>query len=123
MMDAKLTRYCTLDTEDRALMTLGMCSTDITKHAAQQTVQPWHSKENKSQYWNQLTGQVTAAVTRTMTFMTDANDRWRRRGARARRGRWRRTRPRRSTSRCGTGSGAGRGTGRPGSQGRTRRTS
>ena len=104
-------------------MTLGMCSTDITKHAAQQTVQPWHSKENKSQYWNQLTGQVTAAVTRTMTFMTDANDRWRRRGARARRGRWRRTRPRRSTSRCGTGSGAGRGTGRPGSQGRTRRTS
>ncbi len=40
MMDAKLT------------------STDITKHAAQQTVQPWHSRENKSHYWSQLTGQV-----------------------------------------------------------------
>ena len=40
MMDAKLT------------------STDITKHAAQQTVQPWHSRENKSHYWTQLTGQV-----------------------------------------------------------------
>merc|ERR1711962_1303844 len=33
-------------------------STDITKHASQKGPQPWHSAENKTQYWEQLTGQV-----------------------------------------------------------------
>ena len=51
MMDAKLT------------------STDITKHAAQQTVQPWHSRENKSHYWTQLTGQV-GQILELIAFLT-----------------------------------------------------
>ena len=40
------------------MMDARLISTDITKHAAQQVVQPWHTRENKTQYWNQLTGQV-----------------------------------------------------------------
>ena len=40
------------------MMDARLTSTDITKHAAQQTVQPWHSRENKSHYWTQLRGQV-----------------------------------------------------------------
>lgn len=38
------------------MMDARLISTDITKHAAHQTIQPWHSRENKAQYWNQLTG-------------------------------------------------------------------
>ena len=73
MMDAKLT------------------STDITKHAAQQTVQPWHSRENKSHYWTQLTGQVgqILEIMKYHLFSQLMMCRWRRRKARVKRDGWR----------------------------------
>jgi len=40
------------------MMDAKLNSTDITKHASMQGPQPWHSVENKQQYWDQLTGQV-----------------------------------------------------------------
>jgi len=40
------------------MMDHSLNSTDITKHASQKGPQPWHSAENKHQYWEQLTGQV-----------------------------------------------------------------
>ena len=70
MMDAKLT------------------STDITKHAAQQTVQPWHSRENKSHYWSQLTGQVGGGASgQTLELIMIL--RWRRRKVRVKKDGWR----------------------------------
>ena len=55
-INSSSTFFAQVGLELAPLMDARLTSTDITKHAAQQTVQPWHSKENKAQYWNQLTG-------------------------------------------------------------------
>ena len=99
-----------------------LTSTDITKHAAKQTVQPWHSKVENDHV--SLSGRNKVFRRTSRSTGVSSAGRWRRRRARARRGRRRRTRRRLTTSRLGTSSGAGLATGLPGRRGSlTRRTS
>lgn len=41
------------------MMDHSLSSTDITKHADMKGAQPWHSVDNKQQYFDQLAGQVS----------------------------------------------------------------
>jgi len=41
------------------MMNHSLSTTDVTKLASLQGPQPWHSADNKQQYWDQLTGQVS----------------------------------------------------------------
>eukprot|EP00090_Calanus_glacialis_P021912 TRINITY_DN33788_c0_g1_i1.p1 TRINITY_DN33788_c0_g1~~TRINITY_DN33788_c0_g1_i1.p1 ORF type:complete len:454 (+),score=113.33 TRINITY_DN33788_c0_g1_i1:334-1695(+) len=41
------------------MMNHSLSTTDVTKLASLQGPQPWHSTDNKQQYWEQLTGQVS----------------------------------------------------------------
>ncbi|XP_023345523.1 uncharacterized protein LOC111714611 isoform X2 [Eurytemora carolleeae] len=58
LMKEKFTGKPKKDPKTGNMLSHGLSSTDVTKHADQKGSQPWHSTGNKQLYWDQLTGQV-----------------------------------------------------------------